>query len=267
MILLSFEIAGLFALGLATGILSGYLGIGGALIIIPVLLEMFKARGYSDDILMHLVVGTSILAILGAVGSSTFAHAKAKRVYWAAVPFTAATAIVLSLLGSKLSALSSSVMLKGFFVCFAVASATLLLIKPPKPATEIPLHKERLLLIGAVAGVVSAYIGVAGGIVMVPLFILWAGVPTEMAAGTSTAVGIATSIVGTTGHIWNGLGVPGRPDGAWGFVMPAVALPILAGTIFGGPLGSRLNRRLGAKVFRYGFAVFLVLIATKVFFF
>jgi uncharacterized protein len=264
---LTFEIAGLFALGVGTGVLSGYLGIGGALIIIPVLLELFRARGYGDDVLMHLVVGTSMLAILGAVVSSTIAHGKAKRVFWAAVPFTAITAVLLSLLGSKLSALSSTIFLKGFFVCFALASATMLLIKPPAPLGHIPLHKERLLVIGVLAGVVSAYIGVAGGIVMVPLFILWAGVPTEMAAGTSTAVGILTSVVGSVGHIWNGLGVPNRPQGAWGFVIPAVALPILCGTVFGGPLGSRLNRKLGKKVFRYVFAGFLVLIATKVFFF
>jgi uncharacterized membrane protein YfcA len=256
----------LFALGLGTGVLSGYLGIGGALIIIPVLLELFAARGIPEDVRMHLVVGTSMMAILGAVTSSTLAHAKAKRVYWPAVPFTAATAVVMSLLGSKLSALSSAAFLKGFFVIFALCSAAMLLIKPPALAQEIALHRNRLLVIGLLAGMVSAYIGVAGGIVMVPLFILWAGVPTEMAAGTSTAVGIITAVVGTSGHIVNGLGVPNRPDGAWGFVMPAVALPILLGTVFGGPVGSKLNRKLGRKVFRYVFAVFLMIIAAKVWF-
>ncbi|HEY3295184.1 MAG TPA: sulfite exporter TauE/SafE family protein [bacterium] len=256
----------LFALGLGTGVISGYLGIGGALIIIPVLLELFAARGIPEELRMHLVVGTSMLAIVGAVTSSTIAHAKAKRVYWPAVPFTAATAVVMSLIGSRLSALSSASFLKGFFVIFALCSAAMLLIKPPAPPQEISLHRNRLLAIGLLAGIVSAYIGVAGGIVMVPLFILWAGVPTEMAAGTSTAVGIITAIVGTTGHILNGLNVPNRPEGAWGFVLPAVALPILAGTIFGGPLGSRLNRKLGRNVFRYAFAVFLLLIAGKVWF-
>ncbi|RPH93915.1 sulfite exporter TauE/SafE family protein [candidate division KSB1 bacterium] len=260
------ELLGLVALGFVTGIFSGYLGIGGAVIITPVLLEMLKARGISEDVRFHLVFGTTLLAIIGAVTSSTISYAKVKRVYWAAVPLTGAAAVALSLIGSRLAALSPGSYLKMFFVFFAAASALMLLIKPPAAKEEIPLHRLRLLGIGAIAGIVSAYIGVAGGIIMVPLFILWAGVPTEMAAGTSTAVGILTSLVGAAGYIINGWNVAGRPDGSWGFVMPAIALPILAGTLFGGPLGSRLNRKLGKKVFRYVFAAFLIIIGLKVFF-
>jgi uncharacterized protein len=258
------ELAGLLALGFVTGIFSGYLGIGGAVIITPILLELFKARGIPEDVRVHLVFGTTLMAIIGAVVSSTTAYARVKRVFWSAVPLTGLAAVTLSLIGSKLAAVSSGSFLKTLFVFFAAVSAAMLLIKPPAAAQEIPLHRSRLLAIGAIAGIVSAYIGVAGGIIMVPLFIIWAGVPTEMAAGTSTAIGILTSIVGTAGYIINGWNVPGRPEGSWGFVMPAVALPILAGTILGGPLGSRLNRKLGKKAFRYVFAAFLLMVAIKV---
>lgn len=258
------ELAGLLALGFVTGIFSGYLGIGGAVIITPILLELFKARGIPEDVRVHMVFGTTLMAILGAVISSTASYARVKRVFWPAVPLTGAAAVALSLIGSKLAAISSGGFLKTLFVFFAAVSAAMLLVKPPVAAEEIPFHRKRLLAIGAIAGIVSAYIGVAGGIIMVPLFIMWAGVPTEMAAGTSTAIGILTSLVGTAGYIINGWNVPGRPDGSWGFVIPAVALPIMAGTILGGPIGSRLNRKFGKKVFRYIFAAFLIIVAVKV---
>lgn len=260
------ELLGLLALGFVTGIFSGYLGIGGAVLITPVLLELFKARGIPEDVRVHLVFGTTLMAILGAVTSSTIAYARVHRVFWPAVPLTGSVAVLFSLVGSRLAALTPGSFLKTLFVFFAMISAVLLLAKPPAATRDMPLHRNRLLIIGAIAGMVSAYIGVAGGIIMVPLFIMWAGVSTEMAAGTSTAVGILTSTVGAAGYIIHGWNVPGRPEGSLGFVMPAVALPILFGTIFGGPLGSKLNRKLGKSVFRYVFAVFLLVVAVKVFF-
>jgi uncharacterized protein len=263
---MSAELLGLLALGFVTGIFSGYLGIGGAVIITPVLLELFKARGIPEEVRVHLVFGTTLMAIMGAVISSTTAYARVRRVFWPAVPLTGTVAVLFSLIGSRLAALTPGSFLKMLFVFFAVVSAAMLLIKPPAATQEMLLRRNRLLAIGAIAGMVSAYIGVAGGIIMVPLFIMWAGVPTEMAAGTSTAVGILTSTVGAAGYIIHGWNVPNRPEGSLGFVIPAVALPILIGTVFGGPLGSKLNRKLGKKAFRYVFAVFLVVMAVKVLF-
>jgi uncharacterized protein len=264
---LSIDLFWLFGLGLVTGVFGGYLGIGGALIITPILLEWFKSQGMPETLRFHLVFGTSLMAICGTAVSSSYSYARMGRVFWPAVWLTGSMAVAFSFLGSHLAALSSAGFLKLFFVCFAVASSIMLLV--PKPTSTSPdgfVHRWRLLLIGILVGLVSAYIGVAGGVVMVPLFLLWAHLKTEQAPGTSNAVGVLTGIAGTIGYIINGWNVPDLPSGAWGYVMPAVGLPLMIGTATGGPLGSLLNKKLGAKVFRYIFAVFLLAIAAKIYF-
>jgi uncharacterized membrane protein YfcA len=263
----SADLLWLFGLGLITGIFGGYLGIGGALIITPILLEWFKTLGVSEALRFHLVFGTSLMAICGTAITASYSYARMGRVRWQAVWLTGSTAVVFSFAGSHLAALSSADFLKTFFVVFALASAAMLLIPRPESRTlDDTVHRWRLPAIGVVVGLVSAYIGVAGGVVMIPLFLLWAHLKTEEAPGTSNAVGVMTSIAGTIGYVINGWNASGLPAGAWGYVMPAVGLPLLIGTACGGPLGSLLNKRLGTKAFRFVFAIFLLAIAAKIYF-
>lgn len=254
----------LFAVGVFTGVAGGYLGIGGAVIVTPVLLELYRNAGFNPAYHFHLAFGTSLMVVIGTSVSAGISYARAGRVIWRAAVLTGSAAFVFSIIGSRLAALSPSPYLLTGFVLFLLFSAGILLL--PKRSTSEPNSRPSawvLLGIGAAAGLNSAYLGVAGGVVMVLLFILWAKMPVEMAPGTSNTIGIMLSIVGTLGYIVNGLGVEGLPEGTWGFVVPAYAAPLLAGTLCGGPVGSLLNRRLGKKIFRFIFAAFLVVIAVR----
>lgn len=257
----------LFALGLGTGVVGGFLGIGGGVIITVVLLEWFKAQGLPVDLRFHLAFGTTLLAIFGTALSSTITYQRMKRVLWPAAAMMGVAAITTSLIGSWLAAQSSSAMLRTFFAAFCLVNAALL-FRNNRSSHDGDFHLAwpKFLAIGALAGLVSAYLGLAGGVVIVPLMLLWVNIPSENAPGTSSAVGIFTSLVGAIGYIWQGSGAAHLPDGAWGFVLPSLAIPVMLGTIVGGPLGSLLNRRYGKKSFRYAFAVFLVAMALRVYF-
>lgn len=264
---MSFDIVWLVLLGLVTGVLGGYLGVGGGLLVTVVLLEWFKSQGVPEDLRFHLAFGTTLLAILGTAVSSSITYQRMHRVNWPAAGLMAGSALLFSLIGARLAALSSGDLLRTVFVVFCVGTALLLLRPQNGPAeTMRRLYRTRLLVIGCFAGLLSAYLGVAGGAVMVPLLILWAHVPSELAPGTSNTVGSVTCAVGAVGYAINGARVENLPPGSWGFVVPSIAIPILIGTVAGGPFGSHLNRRFGRRAFRYAFAAFLLIVAAKIYF-
>jgi uncharacterized membrane protein YfcA len=261
------EIIELIALGIATGVLGGYLGIGGAALIIPVFLELLKQEVADDAMRFKLAFGSSLLAILGSAASATISYSKMDRIHWRAVKFTAISALIFSIAGSTLAAQSPAISLQLIFALFAVINAGMLLspLKIHADGNQDP-SAMKFIVIGMFTGLVSAYIGVAGGIIMVPLFMFWSRLSAEEAPGTSMAVGVITSLAGTAGYVLNGWNVAGLPAGAFGYVLPAFSLPVLIGAVAGAPIGSRLNKKFGSSVFRKVFAFFLLAIAMKILF-
>ncbi len=253
----------LLLLGFATGVLGGFLGVGGGLLITVVLLEVFKAQGIPDAVRFHLSFGTTLVGIIGTALSSAYAYHRHGRVLWKAAVVIGVSALAFSFLGSTLAAISSSNALRTAFIIFCFLTAFLIVWRQPTPKSNHDYSQFKLLTIGAGAGLLSAYLGVAGGAVMVPAMILWAHVPFEYAPGTSNAVGVATCVAGAIGYAIHGSHAASLPEGSWGFIVPAYAIPIFVGTFAGGPIGSALNRKYGKKSFKYAFAVFLLAVAVK----
>jgi uncharacterized membrane protein YfcA len=254
----------LFLTGIAAGLFGGYLGIGGGVIMVPVLVELLQSEGVGSEHLFHLAFGTSLLAAVAMTGMATLSYSRVKRVAWRAVLWVAIPAAGMSLVGSYLAALSDTRLLKTAFFLFLIISAILLIRGKHAPSdTQDNLRHHALIVTGLLAGIVSAYLGVAGGVVMVPLFLIWAHLPAEKAPGTSAAAGIITTSIGAFGYILNGISAQGLPAGAWGYVLPAYAAPMMLGAVIGAPAGTYLNHRFGTKIFRYVFAVFLLFVATR----
>ncbi len=242
----------------------GYLGIGGGVIMVPVLIELLQNEGVGSAHLFHLAFGTSLCAAVAMTGMATLSYARSKRVAWKAILWVAIPAVVMSLVGSYLAALSNTNLLRTAFLIFLIVSAVLL-IRGKFTSLQSDVGIKRIALVGTgfLAGIISAYLGIAGGVIMVPLFLIWAHLPVENAPGTSAAAGIITTSVGALGYILNGMPVQGLPAGAWGYVLPAFAAPMMLGAVVGAPVGTYLNRRLGTGVFRYIFAVFLLFVAAR----
>ncbi|MFH1011909.1 MAG: sulfite exporter TauE/SafE family protein [bacterium] len=254
----------LFFTGLAAGVMGGYLGIGGGVIMVPVLVELLQNEGVDSGHLFHLAFGTALCAAIGTAAATTASYARAHRVAWKAILWAALPAVVMSLIGSYLAAISKTGLLRTAFSVFVITSAVLLIRgKFAPPDGSVPVRHIALVVTGCLAGIASAYLGIAGGVIMVPLFLIWARLPVEYGPGTSAAVGIVTTCVGALGYVLHGMQATGLPSGAVGFVLPGFAAPLMIGTILGAPLGTYLNRQFGTKVFRYIFAVFLLFIAAR----
>ncbi|MBU1937529.1 sulfite exporter TauE/SafE family protein, partial [bacterium] len=191
-------------------------------------------------------------------------YSRAGRVAWNVFLWTAIPAVVTSLIGSTLAAASAPDLLRTTFSIFLIISVIILLRGKFTPHEEnVPVRHVALVGTGIIAGTASAYLGIAGGVIMVSLFLIWAKLPVEKGPGTSAAVGIVTTSVGTIGYIIHGLGVPNLPSGTFGFLIPTYAVALMFGTILGAPIGAKLNHRFGTKIFRFVFAVFLLFIAGR----
>jgi uncharacterized membrane protein YfcA len=250
------------AVGVLAGVLAGLFGIGGGLVIVPLLIFAFTRQAVPQDIMMHLALGTSMASIMFTAISSFLAHHRRGAVRWDIVRRITAGILLGTLLGATVAARLPTVALKGFFALFLYyVCYTLLLGKKPKPSRQLP-GNAGMFGMGNLIGVVSSWVGIGGGTLSVP-FMLWCNVPPHTAVGTSAAIGFPIAVAGTVGYVVNGLAAPGLPDWSAGFVyLPALA-GIVAASVLTAPLGVRLAHALPVDKLKRAFAILLLLVATR----
>jgi uncharacterized membrane protein YfcA len=248
--------------GAIAGVLAGLLGIGGGLVIVPMLVLCFSRQGISDAVIMHVALGTSLASIMFTSVSSFRAHHKRGAVHWIVVRKIVIGIFTGTFIGSCIAAQLSTRFLKGFFVVFLYYVAFQLLTnKKPKPSRQIPGHLA-MFGVGNVIGVVSSLVGIGGGTLSVP-FMIWCNMAVHHAIGTSAAIGFPIAIAGTIGYIINGLNATGLPSLSVGYVyLPALA-GIVVTSMLTAPLGVRLAHSLPVDRLKRVFAVLLLAMGTK----
>lgn len=249
-------------LGAIAGILAGLLGIGGGLVIVPMLVFAFGWLQFPDSLIMHLALGTSMASIVVTSVSSCMAHHRRGAVCWPAVWRIAIGINVGTFMGTCLAARLSTGFLKGFFVIFLYYVALQMLMKRnPKPGRELPGFLG-MSVVGWVIGGFSSLVGIGGGTLSVP-FLLWCNLPLHTAIGTSAAIGFPIALAGTAGYIYNGWQAAGLPAGALGFVYLPALLGLVAASVLTAPLGARLAHSLPVDRLKSLFALLLFVVATK----
>jgi uncharacterized protein len=255
-------VLGYCVVGAIAGVLAGLLGIGGGLVIVPMLIYVFGLQGIADDLVMHIALATSMASIMFTSVSSFMAHHRRGAVRWDIVRRIVFGILTGTFCGSYLAAAMSTQFLKGFFVVFLYIIALQLLVnKKPKASRELP-GPVGMFGTGNVIGVVSSLVGIGGGSLSVP-FMIWCNVVVHHAIGTSAAIGLPIAVAGTVGYVVNGWHLHSLPEYSLGFVY----LPALAGiasmSILTAPLGVKLAHSLPVDTLKRVFAVLLLIIATK----
>ena len=196
--------------GTVVGILAGLFGIGGGLVIVPMLIYVFSLQNIPNELTMHLALGTSLASIIFTSISSFLAHHKRGAVHWDIVKKIVVGIFTGTFLGSCIASRLSTDFLKIFFVIFLYFVATqLLLNKKPKPGREIP-GPLGMFGTGNIIGMFSSLVGIGGGTLSVP-FMLWCNINAHHAIGTSAAIGLPIAFAGAVGYIFNGWNVPNLP--------------------------------------------------------
>ena len=260
---MSLELIGMYVVvGLIAGVLAGLLGVGGGVVIVPMLVFCFVKQGIQPDQIMHLALGTSLASIIFTSISSFMSHHRRGAVEWLIVKRIVPGILIGTFAGTFVAAQLSTFFLKAFFCVFLYAVATqMLLNKKPKASRELP-GNAGMFGVGSTIGVVSALVGIGGGSLSVP-FMVWCNIPAHRAIGTSAAIGFPIAIAGAVGYIVNNLHGVGLPPYSLGFVYLPALVAIVCASVLTAPLGAKLAHALPVDKLKRIFALFLYAVATK----
>lgn len=249
------------ATGVAAGFLAGLLGVGGGLLIVPMLTFIFEAQHFPQDQVIHLALGTSLASIIFTSISSVRAHHAHGAVQWSTVRDITPGILTGTFLGSLIAAHLSTHFLKVFFVCFMFYVGTQMLLNlRPKPTRQLP-GRAGLFAVGNIIGGVSALVGIGGGSLSVP-FMAWCNVSMHRAVATSAAIGFPIAIAGAAGYMTGGHNATALPHTV-GFVhLPALG-GLVAASVLVAPLGAKLAHRLPVAKLKKIFALLLYILGTK----
>ncbi|MBI5572470.1 MAG: sulfite exporter TauE/SafE family protein [Desulfomonile tiedjei] len=250
------------AVGAIAGILAGLLGIGGGIVVVPMLLYCFTGQGVSHEVIMHLALGTSMASIMFTAISSFIAHHRHGAVHWDIVRQIVLGILIGTFLGSCIAARLSTGFLSGFFVVFLYYVAIqLILNRTPRPSRHLP-GKLGMFGAGNIIGAVSSFVGIGGGALSVP-FMVWCNIPMHHAIGTSAAIGFPIAVAGTIGYVYTGLFTADLPRYSVGYVyLPGLA-GIVCASVLTAPLGVRFAHTLPVKRLKQVFAVLLAIMGTR----
>ncbi len=250
--------------GAVVGVLAGLFGIGGGLVIVPMLVYVFSLQNVPHEITMHLALATSLASIMFTSVSSFRAHHKRGAVHWNVVKKIVIGIFTGTFLGSFIASRIPTDFLKIFFVIFLFFVATQMLLgKKPKPGREIP-GLTGMFATGNVIGVVSSLVGIGGGTLSVP-FMLWCNINAHHAIGTSAAIGLPIAVAGTFGYIVNGWSAPNLPPFSIGYVYIPALIGIAAVSVLTAPIGVKLAHSLPVDRLKKIFSILLYVVATRMF--
>lgn len=237
------------AAGLAVGVLSGLLGIGGGVVLVPVLVSLFAMA-------QKRAQATSLAAITLTALAGAISYGIAGDVVLVPALLVVAGGLVGTFVGAELLHRMSDRTLKVVFAVVMVAVAVRMALAPPVEGAGEIAHLQPLVLLGYVGagllmGLLSALIGIGGGIVMVPLLVLGFGFTPQEAQGTSLAAMVPISLLGAWRHARRGY-----TDWRAGAVLGL-------GGVVGAPLGTLVAQAVPGEWLQRLFAVLLLVTAVQ----
>ena len=244
-------------LGAAAGVLAGLFGVGGGMIIVPVLVYSFQAQGFAPEVLTHMAVGTSLATIAFTSINSIRAHHARGAVRWEIVRWLAVGILGGSVLGGLTASLLHGEWLQKVIGVFAISVAAQMAFNlQPKASGSVP-GKAGLGAAGTVIGWASAIIGIGGGSLTVP-FLTWRSLPMQQAVATSAACGLPIAVASALSFMWLGHNEPQLPEWSVGFVYLPAVVGIAATSMFFARFGAQLAHKLSPLMLKRLFALLLL---------
>lgn len=256
-------VAMMLATGIVGGILAGLLGVGGGIVIVPVLELALGILGVDPAIRMHVAVATSLAIIIPTSISSTRAHRAKGAVDFALVRSWGMPVLLGSALGTWIASQVDSTTLSAIFaiVALLVAVKMILPLENKTLSSSVPtgmLSRSIPLSIGTL----SSMMGIGGGTFSVSILTLMSK-PIHKAVGTAALFGLLISLPGTAGFIFSGWGHPSLPVGSLGFVNLIGFLLISPMTVLAAPYGAKIAHAISQRHLSIAFGFFLFLVGVR----
>lgn len=249
-------------LGAAAGVLAGLFGVGGGIIIVPVLVLSFTAQGVDPQVLTHLAVGTSLATIIFTSINSVMEHHRKGAVQWPIFAWMTLGILLGAGLGSLTAASIQGPMLQKIIGVFAIVIAIQMALDlKPRASRAVP-SKLGLTAAGGVIGWASAIFGIGGGTLNVP-FLTWRSLPMQQAVATSSACGLPIAVASALSFMLIGWSQPQLPEWSLGYVYLPAMVGIAFTSMFFARFGARLAHKLSPRLLKRLFALLLLCVGVS----
>ena len=255
----------LFLAGGAAGFIAGFFGVGGGILLVPILLLHFQSLGVAGDVLTHLALGTSLCVVTFTSLSSGIRHARQGNVVWRAVVLLAPASIVGAWCGSLAAAMMPGASLQRIFAVVVLLAGVQMVRRPPRGDNDDTpaIRPAGILVFGVLVGAISSLAGIGGGLISIPVLVRVFRFPVKRAIGSSSATIVATALAGTIGYMVQGAGNVLLPDHTAGFVAYPDAIPVIVASVPMAHIGARVAHSTPPSRLRIVFALFLFLVAGR----
>ena len=255
--------AAMLLTGIVGGILAGLLGVGGGLIIVPMLDFALGFMGVDPSIRMQIAVATSLATIIPTAISTSRAHYKHNAVDLDLAKKWAPWIFIGALAGTWVASQVHSRVLSAVFACvaFLVALKLILPLDARAVTRKVPAGPA-IYPVPTLIGFISTLMGIGGGSLSVPILTFF-GEAIHRAVGTSALFGLLIAVPGTLGFMITGYGNPQLPFGSIGFVNLLGFAMIAPATYLAAPLGVRLAHAMNKRHLTLLFGVFLLIVSVR----
>lgn len=253
-------------LGTIVGVLSGLVGIGGGIVLVPMLAMILPFLNINSEVAVHLALGTSLACASFTLWSSSITHRRhgnfEKKIFHKFLPGIILGAIMSPYIVHLLPAAILRTVIGIVLLLLAINIVVDYEIPPSRklPGTVV------LVLSSLIIGLLSAFAGLSGAVLITP-YLMWFGVSMRKALGTAAMCGLLLAMVGMVSYMVVGYNIPNLPVGAVGYVYWPAVVFISITSVPAAQIAARMSTRLPKEFLKRLLAMVLTLVASKMLFF
>ena len=254
---------GLLITGVIGGLIAGLFGVGGGIVIVPILFWIFTSLSFPNEILMHMAIGSSLATIIPTSISSARAHYHRGSIEIDIIKKWAPGIFLGAIIGGLSGKYFSVNELKYLFASIAFLVALNMFFKEPlRLGNNFPKSRLLNIIMSSLIGLVSSLMGVGAGSLGVPALVALS-VPIHKAIGTAAALGLFIAVPATLGLAFSGFNIPNRPPMSIGYVNLIAFFIMFPLTVFFAPVGVKLAHRINQRALKSIFGIFLIITSIK----
>ena len=254
---------GLLITGVIGGLIAGLFGVGGGIVIVPILFWIFTSLNFPNEILMHMAIGSSLATIIPTSLSSARAHYHRGSIEIDIIKKWAPGIFLGAIIGGLSGKYFSVNELKYLFASIAFLVALNMFFKEPlRLGNNFPKSRLLNIIMSSLIGLVSSLMGVGAGTLGVPALVALS-VPIHKAIGTAAALGLFIAVPATLGLAFSGFNIPNRPPMSIGYVNLIAFFIMFPLTVFFAPVGVKLAHRINQRALKSIFGIFLIITSIK----
>ena len=254
------------ASAVVVGFMAGFFGIGGGLIMVPILFYIFSFVGIEQAFIMHLAIGTSFSIIIPTSIISTMTHMKFKAVDFSIVKTFGAFVAIGVVLGTIFAvSLKTSSLVLFFSIMTMFFAIYFLMAKEKINPTPRDINLIYRVICGFLSGFLSAPMGIAGGVINTPILKMF-GYQIKVAIGSSAAVGFLIALIGAIGFAVSGSYLNINVPLSLGFVNVPAFLIFVPITMFMAKIGAKTVHKFDKRLIGKLLGIYLFIISCKLFY-